>query len=429
MDAVATPIRFWWLKRIVVGFILFEAIALGLRSVAVAVAQKRLSREIDAIHARGDPILPQDFADRPVAENQNAAPDLALAGKSFKLPKGQEVAWDSLLKSTPYTAGDLQLIEEVFSQNREVFAAVRRARQKPAANWGLEFRSPTFTILLPMLNDCKELANDLEVFSRRAIQRGEDAEAVEYWRDMLVISRALDAQPFIVSQLVAYSVNNIASNTVYELAPKLQIKNGDGKSASEAQLRALIGELLEERDKERSGWRWAFLGERMFQVDLMLCLAGGQPLPKGVFGAQNPEPAMTWWIRPMLFDDARELLKQSTTYIEAALAPDATSANAKLTRPKTRNSSPRHWWDMTLFNPNMSRLVLRKYQGILLRRQAAAALAARMFEIKYGRRPANVRELVPEFLESAPLDPVVGGGAVIFIGSPATQPATRPNRY
>src|SRR3954465_7718318 len=104
MAEAALPQRFWWLKRLVVGFVLLEAAAVGLRYAAVAWAQKRLWRDINAIRARGEPILPQDFAEPPVAAEQNAAPDLASAGKSFTIPDGQNGAdlWDSLLRSTPY---------------------------------------------------------------------------------------------------------------------------------------------------------------------------------------------------------------------------------------------------------------------------------------------------------------------------------------
>jgi len=167
------------------------------------------------------------------------------------------------------------------------------------------------------------------------------------------------------------------------------------------------------------------MGERMAQLDLVLWLAGGKDVPEWAsMPGQFNEPFM-WWLRPMLLGDAPALLKISAVDIEAAGAPDAATANAKLATTKNIPLT-RSWWNIMLRNPNLSRLVARRYQAILLRRQAAVAMAARLFEIKYGRKPNSVQELVPEFLKEAPLDPVVGGGAVVFM--PAA-PTTRPNRY
>ncbi len=431
MDQAAVPKRFYWLKRIVVGVMLFEAATLGLRYVAVARAQKRLAQEIDAIRARGEPILPEDFLDRPAPEEQNAAADLLAAQKLFKIPAGMEDAWYAAPRSPPFNAKEQQVIAAVLSANRAALAAVRQARGKPLANWGLQIRSPAIDVRLTMLNEMKDLSDALQVHSRQAILDGRDGEAVEDWRDMLVISRALAKQPVIVSQLVSNGVGSGASNTIFADAGKLRIGNSPG-AASEAQVRALINELLEDWDGQRSGWQWAFLGERMFQLDMVLCLAQARPIPTWAFNQQEPGQSMAWWLRPMLLDDARELLKASSMDVEAAKSPDAATASARLGAVRTGKTgayNPRHWWDMVLRNPNLSKLVMRRYQGILSRRQAAVALASRLYELKYGKRPASVQELVPEFLASAPPDPIAGGGAVVFMAAPATQATTRPNRY
>ncbi len=51
------------------------------------------------------------------------------------------------------------------------------------------------------------------------------------------------------------------------------------------------------------------------------------------------------------------------------------------------------------------------YQVIAQRRMAAIALAIRLYEIDHGRRPAELAELVPDYLDEVPTDPMAPDGA------------------
>lgn len=424
IDTKPTPPRFWWLKRLGIGFFAFVAAVLILRYAAVRAAQSRLEREVQTLRTRGEPILPEDFAEPPAAQEQNAAADLLAAQELFAIADNRKgLAWDALPRTGNFSTADLQLIDEVLEANREALAAIRRARGKPLANWGLRIRSPVIAVMLRPLNSMRDLTQMLAIKSRRELLAGRDGQAVEDWRDMLVISHAISSQPFVVSQLVANGNSMIASNTIS--AATLRIGGPGG--ASEAQVRGLIDELLDDGDRPHSGWRYAFMGERMAQLDLVMWLAGGKDFPSAITQEPGIDRSIGWWLRPLFLADARELLQVSGLDIAAAGAPDSATANAMLT-PARRGIAAKHYWDMTLRNPNLSRLMTRRYQTMLARRQAAVMLASRLFLNKYGRNPTSVQEMVPEFLKQAPLDPVAGGGAVVFMPS-APAPTTNPNRY
>src|SRR5205823_315975 len=111
----------------------------------------------------------------------------------------------------------------------------------------------------------------------------------------------------------------------------------------------------------------------------------------------------TWWTRPIDVSNAHELLAMADTFVAAAGAADAAEAR------KTWNA----WQNRSLRNPDLRNLGSREignldsqYQAVFYRREAAVALAARMFWLKYRRDAGSADELVPEFLPEAPLDPL-----------------------
>ncbi len=84
--AVADPPRFRWLKRgTVIGFGVIVALA-GVRLWWGWEAQRRLDAIVAAMHARGEPILAEDFKSPPLASGDNAAPILLQAAAAVRSP-------------------------------------------------------------------------------------------------------------------------------------------------------------------------------------------------------------------------------------------------------------------------------------------------------------------------------------------------------
>ncbi len=144
---------------------------------------------------------------------------------------------------------------------------------------------------------------------------------------------------------------------------------------------------------------------------------------------QDKYPRMTlrtsrfarWWTRPIAVSIAHDLLVMSNTYVAAAGAADA--AEAMTIWKEWENHSLRNRDLRFLGSPVIGNLN-SQYQAVFYRREAAVALAARMFQLKYGRDAKTADELVPEFLAEAPLDPLFGNGVRMPV-HPTSQPARR----
>src|SRR3989442_1647780 len=67
------PPRYWWLKRITAGSVVLLLLLLLVRLIWGWDANRRLRNEINAIHARGEPILPEDFVTPHVPDAENFA--------------------------------------------------------------------------------------------------------------------------------------------------------------------------------------------------------------------------------------------------------------------------------------------------------------------------------------------------------------------
>src|SRR5437867_10724916 len=71
--ALAYPPRYWWLKRIALLSALILVALAGLRWWWGIKSAKLLAAEIAAFHARGEPILPEDFAAPEIPDADNGA--------------------------------------------------------------------------------------------------------------------------------------------------------------------------------------------------------------------------------------------------------------------------------------------------------------------------------------------------------------------
>jgi hypothetical protein len=412
-DEMPMPARFWWLKRLAAGLVAFLIASGALKMRADRVSQRKLDAQIAALRAMGEPMTIADFIEPAVADEDNAAAYLTRAAKAMKLGEEDEKAFENLIGTPPpLAAADMQLMDRLMPQFHEALDLVRQARGKSRVNWHLQFQSPAIGILLPHLNEQRELVHVLVLAAAWAHQRGDDAAAVEYVRDMLVIGRAVDRQPFLVSHLVACSCNAAAIKATIQMAPQM-------KAVAPGQMRALLDELLDER-ATREGFVHAMQGERLFQVDTMQCLADGR-LGEHSFGRPLLSPFGRFVARPILWKEARDMLPFGNAMVEAARQPDLPTASAKM--PPRPNPASR--WKQpfaSMLIPALGAVANRHYAALSGRRQAAIAVAERLYELEHGKKPARIEDLVPQYLPEVLVDPSSMQGTKLGLTA-ATQPA------
>ena len=408
------PPRYRWLVRIAAMYVLVIVTVVGGRWWWGNVSSRRLEAAISAAHARGERILVADYASGdPIPDEQNAAFYFGRALKAIKFSKTEEWAIGNA-GSLPLREDIFETLSEALASHQQVLADLRAARGAPKADWGIKVASPMWSVLLPHLNQTRQLANILRAAALHAAQRGDHAAAVEHVLDFEPLMRSLDDQPFLITHLVRIGVEALAADTVGEIARDLEIAGGPGGAApipatgvslpaSREQVRGLIALLLDDRSR-RSSFMASLEGERAAQVDVGVSVA-----------------TRTYLVRPAIQMDTVTLAKEGEQLLAAAAAPDWT-VGQKLMPPVPVVNGPRTTAHVVsqMIRPALGRAVSTSYRGAAQSRLAATALAIRMYQRDHsGQRPPTLAALVPDYLPAVPLDPMATSGATIgYIADP-----------
>jgi hypothetical protein len=263
-----------------------------------------------------------------------------------------------------------------------------------------------------------------------AHHRGDDAEALRRVGQMLLVGRALDHQPFLTHHLTATACDAVSTMTVADVAPDLEVSTAGG--ATEAQVRALIHQLLDERPINE-GQRRAWVGERVMQLEFPqhVYVGGGGAGSVAFGGSRLNVPGLGFFMKPMIYDNARAMSRYTTATMKAmASSPDLASFRANLGDPAPEIArSPTRYAFASVLVPSLNRAPQAHYRTLAWRRLAATCLAARLYALDHqGALPESLDGLVPAYLPSVPRDPMAGGGAEVRYVNGRADPR-RPRVY
>src|SRR5688572_20808722 len=224
---VLKPRRRWLIVVVISSMLVVNLAPVGLDWWNGHRQEKLLQAEMEALRQRGEPIFPEDFAIRsqPVADEDNAALRLRAAAKAIdeSHEAWQNFSRDEIEMLLPLTDTESRVIAAVREAYSPSLALLRGARAKHGVDWGVAVTRPLIEVLLPDLNEQKELANlalaDV-VFEHHS---GRDHAALERAKDLLLMSRATAKMPFGVSHLVAIGISAMAANEIAMIAPTLRI--------------------------------------------------------------------------------------------------------------------------------------------------------------------------------------------------------------
>ncbi len=311
----------------------------------------------------------------------------------------------------------------------DVLAVVRTARGKEAVAWGMKVESPATGILLPWVGSQRQVSRLLMGAGVYAHEKGDDGAAVEYLRDGLMLSRAVDRSPVLICHLVAIGIANQTAGLAGAMAGELRIGGAGG--ASGEQVMGLIGELMDD-GAMRAGLVGAMEGERMFQYDTVISLAQRRLGFGGVAGGfgGNQASVMERWgaraISPMLMNEGREMLRWSNQMVEACRAEDGALASARIPAlPGVTGGGMGYRTPvMSMLVPSLGAAMGRHYAGVYAMRGAGIELAGRMYEVETGKKAERLEDLLPKYLKEVPRDPVAGGGKAMPFAA-GTQPSGR----
>lgn len=112
----------------------------------------------------------------------------------------------------PYPPQWHQLENSAYEFNATAFAKARAARSRDIANWPALQRDAAGRIDMSYINGCRALANEVADAALQEHLRGDDAAAIERFKDLLHLADLLDGprDPKIIRSLVAIGVRAVA---------------------------------------------------------------------------------------------------------------------------------------------------------------------------------------------------------------------------
>jgi hypothetical protein len=154
------PPRFRWSKR----WLLASALLIPLLGIAWLawnhIANSRLDGRINAVHARGEPIFPDDFNPASLPPEQNAAAILQSAAAALTgavCPASSNMTYNDYPPFPPmwWTVENTTVVADA-----KALALIRKARQFDQADWGWRNQSPVYLkVYLGGLNTQRDLTN------------------------------------------------------------------------------------------------------------------------------------------------------------------------------------------------------------------------------------------------------------------------------
>ncbi len=393
-DAAAVPERYWWLKRV---FILLVTLLAGIGVLWWAWARSAdaaIARQVAVIRAHGEPVFLDEINWPVVFDDQNALrcyekAIAAIEKTGLYTPRESNLRYPNY---PPYPPAWHTMIDEAMSAMGEGLEWVRKARPFDAIH-----KKPSGKIYDSYdpspLSNLRRIANVVADASEYAHWQGDDAQAIERIGDLLHLARQTRRKGDLMAYLVAAGIDGVADSCAAMIAPDLNtapIPAGhERKKASEAQIRALIGQLLDETD-ETAAARQMVLTERCLLMEKLVSGSGTswvmRPEMKQVFAEVLP---------------ALDILGHARAAPSAGALPKATGQVGAASPNPPRLAGFSYWASRGYFN----RLPRTRFTVHLAHRQAAISLAVQLYRFHHSAWPVNLAALVPEYLPAVPTDP------------------------
>ncbi|HEV7299470.1 MAG TPA: hypothetical protein VGN72_08920 [Tepidisphaeraceae bacterium] len=398
---VPYPPPFWWTKRLAVAAVVI-LIAIGItRYWWGRVAERRFNEMVAAAHARGEPILVDDFQLPAVPDERNAAfyfrRAAAATSTTVDSPSMSALEFPDYL---PYRDVWHTMADKAIAANAAVYPDLRRGRELREFDWGVKWATPMINGVMGFgFNDKRHLANLAGDTALRKHFLGDDAEGLELVADTLALSNAVAQPPTLVNYLVGVGIEALAVDRVQKMAGGLTVAGAahpstlpSARPATRQQVQAMIADLLNDAASvgtKRNG----FIGERAMQVDSILLLSSESML-----------------LRPMYVLDAEWTGRKNDRYIKATAATHWTAAKNIMGIERPRDPFDLSRVASNMFSGPLDRAVLTGFRVLVDRRIAAIALAMRLYWLDHGRYPDTLDALVPAYLPAVPIDPFSPAG-------------------
>lgn len=361
---------------------------------------RRAAAEVAKIRERGEPATADEmnaFYERPPASQDctqlwlsatrafdgpayaTAAQNLPIVGISGPIPP----------PGTPWPAlGDVEkFLQQYATSLKQMHEAADRGG---AARYPGDFHEG-IAMLLPHVQAARGGARMLILEAHVRAHRGDAAGAADSIHTMFSLAGSLENEPILVSQLVRMAIDGMARQQIEDLLPHVEFADEDLR-------------------------RWqADMRDIDYDVALRRSLMGERVLGLTVFhdpdGLSDGGGATILSLRLTRQEDLALYLRFMNRMVDAAERPwpavrdEAAAIDGDLKSTIAGGGLARVRYAVTAtMLPSLSAAVDSVGRNATANQAADAALAAELFRRRHGRLPANLEELVPEFLPAVPVD-------------------------
>jgi hypothetical protein len=295
----------------------------------------------------------------------------------------------------------LNALRNELCRGREFLEAVHKAVEKPWGRYPITYSRDGISTLLPFTQDARDYANALCWDAMLRAEHGDLAGALDACRGVVHCNRAIGDEPTLISVLVRIAIRARAIK-------KLERVLAQGEPPAEAL--ANLQRRFEEEEAEAILAQGA-RGERALLDRMMRALQRGEltyaqvraMMSTGARGQLYGLEDWAFWATAGPADLNRAaFLKLTNQFVEIAGMPVEDMPAAMKQLEASVQYEPK--FVRTLF-PAVTKVTGAYVRVTTQTRCARVMLAAERYRLKHGRWPEKLEELVPEFLDQAPLDP------------------------
>lgn len=249
----------------------------------------------------------------------------------------------------------------------------------------------------------------LELESILHAEKGESALAVQSITAALGISRSLENEPSLISQLARNGCQRFTVSGIERIINRTELTG--------EQLAGLSRALID--SEELSVMARALGGERCFALSVLKMSAAEMAHILSLMSSSKPQSKVTSHLQSAKFTLHRlaGLTDRSTIvyldliedYIDATQIP----LNGRLAAIEQINArctaASRAYFLLRHLTDGLPQVNTMSFRGFATLRAGWVALAVQRYRLATGRLPDTLTEILPEYLDSVPVDPFDGG--------------------
>lgn len=420
------PPRYWWLKRILATAGVLLIVVVCSHWLWGVAAERNLQKKIAQLRAAGQPVLPEDFEQPAVPDEENAAYYIEQACSALVLPtKPGEMYVDDITDNPIVLIRYPDVAARALARNRAALLFLARAEQARACNWRSLSGAPVRGgKLARQWAGTRKLATLACAAAYSAHQQGNDTGTIEALHQAFRVGECTGRDAGLMGALVRAATDDLAARGVEYVAPELRVASGRSWSAESARaprdrVRDLIARLTDEQAASEA-WRYAMQTDRADALQNARLLCDGTT-PVSSLSGNPPAPLLDSLARIVMYPrwlfQTATMLDEFADYAELASVstwPEARqrlglSLNWGFQWPRDPVKTALHPFDTSIYG----RAFAGHLGSVAKKRMAATVLAIRLYELDHDRRPETLEELVPVYLSHLPIDPFAAGGGVL----------------